>query len=486
MFYQHPANLILSSTQSTETSCKSQATSPVTCLTPPPETAPPEEEIGVQDASNQTDCLEEEEIKSPKPEKKEEIHEVPEQKENKPDISGLELLSNSIVEFEKMDVPIKYEEQPKETELLNGIAHMTIKDKENELKNIDDNLGGLNLLCALAEQRLEEVLEKQNEEDYKHYKQYKKPKDLDEPKIKKTKYNSEIDLDEEKSSILKKVTGEKVGDKIGAIEKTDSRTECREEEEDNYISAEEMRVKLKDLERKYKEKQLEFTKPECEDCTKRQKAERSPSPPLLDKMDSPVRHSSDLLKPPVLTAVEIKPEEKPDLKRKSDSGSSTPEKISSSKKRKVGRPKKLITPNLKVQTETIVAKKPRKNGIVGFLLAAKNRLQMQTKGVAPSKSPPRYVEEPTKKVKTQKKITKCSEFKKKRHKNKIRPKLKAEPKMKKVQEEEECSEWEVSMPVEEVIPVSIFQYQKLKYFIVAIDLLLATAYFLIYFKIPHI
>lgn len=161
VFYQHPANLILSSAQSTENSCKSQATSPVICLTPPPENMPlqadEENSLTVQDASNQTEThmLEEEEsirtdtssedVKSPKDvmdvKKIEElasistpVPEIVESNEeqtknktlerdedvkmaNKPDISGLELLSNSIVEYEscrKLSTDIKYEEPENE------------------------------------------------------------------------------------------------------------------------------------------------------------------------------------------------------------------------------------------------------------------------------------------------------------------------------------------------------------------------------------
>lgn len=627
VFYQHPANLILSSTQSTEMTCKSQATSPVTCLTPPPEFIPlPEEEensLSVQDASNQTEShiLEDEELSkletlstemlptktqieviricTPVPEiienntNQQEITQCTEDEaeikiENKPDISGLELLSNSIVEYESCrklstDIPIKYEEKERNevkneeehsNDVLDRIAHMTIKDKETEAsiysQNMDENLGGLNLLCALAEQRfVEEVLEKQNEVDYKHYKQYKKPKVIQQIKkdnkvinqpvfekdikIERSKFcalkesgdsvvrnnpvveaikDIELDLEKEKLSVLQRVTGERGVDKckkdlsydFGAMD--NDKTERNKKETDevikncgcedtrsrnykdkdlsneemlkindgsrewspNFISAVErnMREKLADLDRQYKEKQLELSKltlptQECGDCNKRAKMsveaiERTPSP-IADKIEMPstnYKSTPDILKPSTLCVVSSddskvdKPPLKTNLpcetllKRKSgsESTSSTPEKFSSSKKRKVGRPKKLLsTPGLRIATETIVAKKPKtKNGLVGFFLAAKNRLQMQTKnGLAVSESPPRYVEEkPKHKVKTQHKKksllpSSTPEFKrKKKHKSKIRPKLKAEPKVKKVvQEEEECSEWEITMPVEE-------------------------------------
>lgn len=643
VFYQHPANLILSSTQSTETTCKSQATSPVTCLTPPPEITPiPAEEensLTVQDASNQTEThmLEEEElvkmdipldmdvksplkqsidvkkvtdlIRIPTPvpepvetdvEKSEDVEDEDVKMESKPDISGLELLSNSIVEYESCrklstDIPIKYEENEKEVkskrengdDVLKAIAHMTIKDKEAEAtmyaKNMDDNLGGLNLLCALAEQRfVEEVLEKQNEEDYRHYKQYKKPKDVEvkkdnnfprehsidnDFKVKpanlcalkgqnsdedvinlveaETVQVSEIDLEREKLSVLKRVTGERGIDAdkckkdlnfdFGAMdydkkkkternkfetEKVIKTCSCEDVRNKNYqekdlsdeeilkinkgsrewsptfISAVErnMRQKLLDLHRQYKENQLDLSKlsplqtRECDDCSKRtsktiEDLERSLSPPILDKAEnSPTRSRSspDIIKPPTLCPLVATNEMKPQkantapnmitpmkiegaVKRKScsESPDSTPEKISSSKKRKVGRPKKLLSaPGLRVATETIVAKKPKtKNGLVGFLLAAKNRLQMQAKnGLSVSASPPKFIDEkPKHKVKIHHKkknvlSTNNSDVKKKKHKSsKIRPKLKAETKVKKAiqEEEEECSEWEITMPVAE-------------------------------------
>lgn len=385
----------------------------------------------------------------------------------KPDISGLELLSNSIVEYEncRSKSEVKYEDD--NGDVLNGIAHMTIKDKESEMfpKTIDDNLGGLNLLCALAEQRfVEEVLEKRAESD-----EYKKP-EVDDNKTahvdKADAYaddDAEMDLEREKLIVLKKVTDERELDfDFCAISKKTERlkADCTCDDDKprkkpdrdwspSFLSEVERNMaKLADIHRQYTEQM----RSECGDCTR--KRNRSPSPPLLDKMDNPVRYrtSPELLRPPTLCAV-TPTTPKPEKRRSCDS---TPEKISSSKKRKVGRPKKLLSaPGLRIATETIVAKKPKsKNGLVSFLLAAKNRLQ---NGVVDS--PPRFVEEKVK-VKSKPKVksiskSKREELKKKKHKiSKIRPKLKAEPKMKKeVQEEEECSEWEVSMPVEEEIEV---------------------------------
>lgn len=233
VIYQHPTNLILSQPPTTETPCRSQATSPVACLTPPPDNLSihEEETLGVQDASNQTDipiCSEDDntihtlpevvadlkskfaeeeptldvpvkELTTPAVVKPVEIQKpvemiepavaevpkvvtetVPETAGEpeypsdpaKPDLSGLELLSNSIVEFENCrkssEESVKLASRPSEQgdEVLTRIAHMTLKDANGEsesanVQKVDDNLGGLDLLCALAAQRImEEVDEK--------------------------------------------------------------------------------------------------------------------------------------------------------------------------------------------------------------------------------------------------------------------------------------------------------------------------------------
>lgn len=86
------------------------------------------------------------------PEESSDIVEVTEETDNEPapDISGLELLSNSIVEFESCR---KSTERPMTPE-------KPIQSNEPTIKSpIDDSLGGLGLLCALAEQRIMEEVE---------------------------------------------------------------------------------------------------------------------------------------------------------------------------------------------------------------------------------------------------------------------------------------------------------------------------------------
>lgn len=132
---------------------------------------------------------------------------------------------------------------------------------------------------------------------------------------------------------------------------------------------------------------------------------------------------------------------------------STPERMIPSQKRKVGRPKKLMSsPGFQSGTETIVAKKPKAGSFVGYLLAAKQKLRIQQSqnGLVYSDSPPRYVEESTKKSKSHHKtknnnnnIIVSGEKRFSENSCKIRPKLKAEATVKTYTEEDEVNnEWE--------------------------------------------
>lgn len=271
--------------------CRSQATSPVTCLTPPPEIIPViEDDVPeVQDASNQTDtpiCSEDDntthtisdvigeakpkETHDTKMEKMEKLGplaiQVPERPETaipqiieisstpsppppqsptietsvpeqpsselalepvrtveetvqldkgKPDLSGLELLSNSIVEFENHRKTV---ERPSSTpEHANQDNKLTIKN------TIDDSLGGLGLLCALAEQRiLEEVEVKQTKiqakqtESREHFKKLKqKTKDWSREERKKERRKAKKLLAESRH---KKMKAEKKCDRLASPE----------------------------------------------------------------------------------------------------------------------------------------------------------------------------------------------------------------------------------------------------------------------------
>ncbi|RZC35942.1 winged eye, partial [Asbolus verrucosus] len=545
VIYQHPTNLILSQPTTSETICRSQATSPVTCLTPPPESTQIQEEepLAVQDASNQTDTpicseddnttltvtdvvadvrikhLEETEPKTEESDGSASITLVPEsiqsklkepdqvqeistqvdaKEENlaiskqteekaKPDISGLELLSNSIVEFEIGRNNVKNE---RKDDVLTGIAHMSIRDcdKESMMTPVDDNLGGLDLLCALAEQRIMEENDEKHKIEKEKSKERKKEKrkwrkHSAEPKRKKNKHGESdehyIKQSEQTPIVAEKNEGDnyrsyKTPESEEEVKKfiaSKSQSSCCEGEWPRMNEMElDMRMKLADLQRQYREKQKELSKLKpkrhSQDCSKKRSRKKSTHsdrsltpPPLLDKMDSlhtPTKNQ-ELLKPPTLCAVEnikapkleaIKQSDriindyKNDLLRQQalEELESSPEKNSSSKKRKVGRPKKLLSPSgCHVATETIVAKKP-KNSFVGYFLAAKEKFQLQNKVY--SNSPPRYLDETT--------VT----HKSKRNKNnnniiiqdlkscKIRPKLKAEPTIKSYKEEDDHHEWE--------------------------------------------
>lgn len=626
LIYQHPTNLILSQTPVPETSSRSQSTSPATCLTPPPEDNPHNEEdiLAVQDASNQTEspiCSEDditvhaiiEEIglkcderfnnkpvdefsdkfsknigdsAEAMPKRVDECNSGKDNRENrlsniqllnsesfesenqkiaeesvkpdstqeklqgeitlKPDLSGLELLS-SIVEFENCrksfdEIVVKQEVESEQNEdVLKAIADMSLKDHDTKHlpKKIEDTFGGLDLLCALAEQRiLEEVTERHTHEVIKSDKEQQKRSGKIKEKRKSKRYCNEFS---HKRNILEYTNCNiKHSDKKNAYEKyfdfelnikskdqgvihtsremnknqcscgTDEsyrtyKTRESEEEVKKFIASKsqpicckgnwpcmnqnelDMRKKLADLQKKYREKQKELNKlkikkpadnkdwPKASRSRKKSlhsEVDRETPPPTLDKMDMPIKlnkSNQELLKPPTLCAYgsdDMKLDSKGLLNNKReyiedspanccyspsiDLSDCTPEKtLSSSKKRKVGRPKKLLTSSgLRTGTETIVAKKPKKGNIVGYLLAAKEKLVQSKNGQLYLNSPPRFVEEV-------KEFPEYSPLKsgneggtsKKKHnkknvKTKIRPKLKAEPIVKKLTEEEGIAhEW---------------------------------------------
>ncbi|CAH1986034.1 unnamed protein product [Acanthoscelides obtectus] len=513
VIYQHPTNLILSQTPTAETSCRSQATSPVTYLTPPPDNHVHEEEhTTVQDASNQTDspiCSEDDATvhtladvddakckSAEEPDEEKLPEEVPveepcdttepttttfEEKTNenvelvvessvvdqpvtteepkpmiteededveaapKPDLSGLELLSNSIVQFESCrnsidedpDASTSASSQEDSSSVLNTSEETVVQSKPQQQ---EDNFGGLDLLCALAEQRIMEEIEKpkdkERSKERKREKRKSKKHSSDEPKRKKLKSSKHHNREDKEERKRRKERHS--SDKSSESEKEKKTCMCQEnyhkyqtpeseEEVKKFLASKsqrmcckgewpcmnamelDMRIKLAELQREYREKTKELSKLKpkrhSSDCKKRsrkksthsthsersERSERSLTPPpLLDKMDIPVRANKDiseLLKPPTLCAIP-KIEDVPRINQ-SDTDTS-PEKHSSSKKRKVGRPKKMMSSSGEpVATETIVAKKP-KTSFVGYLLAAKEKLKLQNKAY-PDATPPRYV-----------------------------------------------------------------------------------------------
>lgn len=278
-----------------------------------------------------------------------------------------------------------------------------------------------------------------------------------------------------------------------------------------------MMKKLADIKRKYKEAQREFIKLTPKKLTD-EPAKRGPgrprkkstpsepsisatciesrdkpiytTKPSLPKIDSSLNECSKLQISPLNY---IKSEDEHSINEHarsvspiadSNSSQSSVATLGSSKKRKVGRPKKLLsTPGSHIATETIVAKKPKsKNSLVGYLLAAKGKLNMpQNKGgiIYSKTNPPRPHEDDNSK-KIYNKVSKNLKLKSS-HKSgdnngysspasslsefypvgydvkqkyaslisgettntvsKMRPKLKAEPKLKDYSEEDDVNDW---------------------------------------------
>lgn len=525
VIYQHPPNLILSQPAPIETSCKSQATSPVPCLTPPPEISRQAEEPPLAvDASNQTDspiCSEDdttlqtipevnpESANTPKYQEEiiqkemvqtDKIHQlelVPEQNQlhtefepldepvnlvmtaqkeerveepkvvekesSEPDLSGLELLSNSIVEFESCRSLVKSEirssiDEP--MECVQNAEEKSCEDAENLITSTikhpnEDNLGGLDLLCALAEQR---ILEESTDELKLKAKLAKKEKrkarrHSDEPRHKKRKsdkYSDEEHRHKVDLGLTKSKWKRSASEGNSCDNEVDIKCKCsenfksepqKEELMDKYMDNKnntrccmsewpcmnamelDMRMRLADLQRQFKEKQKELKKlgKHRHHSKKRYRKKSSHSeqsdstPPLLDPVETPNRteiKSTILLKPPTLCVVDnVEPtktkleqseendkftwnigEHTKTLKRKSSTearrDSHERDKKSSSKKRKVGRPRRISEHY--IPTETIVAKKPKTGNFIGYLMAAKEKLQMRSSF---SDSPPRFVDD---------------------------------------------------------------------------------------------
>ncbi|KAG4072064.1 hypothetical protein HA402_015563 [Bradysia odoriphaga] len=131
------------------------------------------------------------------------IHNFP-QKLHAPDLSGLELLSNSIEAFEKKTF-IKQEPIEKADMVYNIDTSLTqtepidcsMQPKEYIPSNVTEPLGGLNLLCALAEQRFQEEVGQRSRKrststDGSESKRHKKHhKDKQSSKKKKSKHDKE-------------------------------------------------------------------------------------------------------------------------------------------------------------------------------------------------------------------------------------------------------------------------------------------------------
>ncbi|CAG9860481.1 unnamed protein product [Phyllotreta striolata] len=471
VIYQHPTNIIVSqSTPSepagTQTVCKSQATSPVACLTPPPEIQVKEVKLStVQDASNQTELISNEEnsmvvsdipekpvspinvpeacaIEKPVVEEKVEQPQDSQETQTVEDLSkpklaltaGLELLSNSIDQFESSQNRLE-----------------NVPDKE-EPKN--GTLEGLNLLCALAEQRILE--EKENppvETDAlgKHKKEKRKSKkhSYDEPKRKKLKSDKHYEKKKRKKMKLHKSKKEcpcqgnydsiKIPEKDQGVIVSDNKSfmvvnkdsvkECLTENKHEQEEKEERVSHSTPI------KKIELKKSEPKKFNYLKKHFRSKSADFDRSIIASLNNNFlPLIKPAILT-------ETPKVDFNYNTNKNDPdvavEKLPSTQKRKVGRPKKLMPfSSEQVVTETIVAKKPKSN-FIGYFFAAKEKFRLQSKD-NPRENINRYSEESTsiKRKKTTDKDTFLSNLKS----SKIKPKLKAEPTFKSLDDRDSAEE----------------------------------------------
>lgn len=347
------------------------------------------------------------------------------------DVSGLELLSNSIEQFErttpgtsmpslepqpltidtrtsnKLNIMIKT--SPKSPPRTEAEPHRQFEFPAAENERNKPSLGGLGLLCALAEQRFMEEVE-----------ETPALASSSRPFI-KSELLSPTDRDQ--SSDKKERHRHRDGD--SSNERRRKRSRDREER---------LRHKLEKM-RRHKERENSASGGELEASLRRVTA--CPCGGAAACVHAPVPSAHDLVH-----AIEKDMRERlQDLQRQFDekkaqinalspalpalSTSSTPSTPAlspdsdrgSSKKRKVGRPRKVSSPD---STETIVAKKPKsKNSLVGYLLA-KGKLKG---GILCSRGEP-----------SREDVNKTS---------KVRPKLKAEPILKNRTEEEE-REWSLN------------------------------------------
>lgn len=471
VIYQHPTNHLILSQPNEALYRTSQATSPGT-LTPPPETTPVlmEETLvaaSVQDASNQTDTLlcseddntvqlcdknddlndsasitavPEEDVAvpdMPSLEISEEKDETPvmtkeepiKVEETRPDLSGLELLSNSIVEYEN----------GRQTKPSDDNEEKSTEDNKEEVTQ-SDALGGLDLLCALAEQRIMEETVESHQIEKKERKREKRKHKHENSSRKKKRY------DDEKHEITcscahRSYKTPESAEEVKRFLASKSQNACCKGDWPCMNEMElDMRMKLADLQRQYREKRKELSKlkpkKHSSECSKKRKKSETQAPPptLLPVVDvsvvEPVKPKLEAIK----QSDRIINDYKNDLLRQQalEEIESSPEKNSSSKKRKVGRPTKrlLSSSRFHVRTETIVAKKP-KNSFVGYLLAAKEKLQTQNF----YNSPPRFLDEAAA-VHTHTKKNKNNNIIIEEVKSKIRPKLKAEPTIKLYEDED--------------------------------------------------
>ncbi|CAH1110628.1 unnamed protein product [Psylliodes chrysocephalus] len=473
VIYQHPTNFIVSQSPAseigTQTTCKSQATSPVACLTPPPELQTKEVKISsVQDASNQTDAvmgndeptalvldvLEKpatpntmlelpektlilEKIEEPQVVQEPELQEVSKVPQKLALTAGLELLSNSIDQFES------------------SVNHTENLPEKEEPKSA--TLEGLDLLCALAEQRILEenenpVVEAESFRKRKKEKRKSKKHSYDEPKRKKLKSDKHHDKKKHKKNYKLERECPCQGS-YEIFKAPDQEENTKNPNDKSQIVFNDGNVKEEWLLSDKSESDVKVINPEDEHRTPENKSEitivqpkkinfvkkhfRSKSADFDHRIISSLNNNFlPLLKPPVLTETP-----KFETKHKIDENDfdTSPEKQPSTQKRKVGRPKKLMPfSKEQVTTETIVSKKPKSN-LIGYFLAAKEKFRLQNKESL-CENTDRYLEEetPIKRKTSKKKHSFIGDLKT----SKIKPKLKAEPTFKSFEDRESVEEFD--------------------------------------------
>lgn len=327
-----------------------------------------------------------------------EANQVEEQREPV-DLSGLQLLSNSIDVFQKKIIKQEPQEQLQITSPTIASTTMTppirepIEEKHHlELpvqtipKGIPEDLGGLNLLCALAEQRLEEDFQNQeispsNDDSEvqvkkrKHkVKSSKKSKHKEEKKAKKRKHSTseerDDDLKGEMAASLKRVKTKFDNLPVASVDDVCRliKNDMRQELASISLQLEEKRRELNQIKSTpdANEKDCSSSSSSCEQSKPAKSSYLDSSTPLkfsiipaLSPNFSSSSNSESLVEIPKLSS-------DTDSNSKDDGEGSTNERS----KRKFSIPNKNIGD--KQGTETIVAKKSK--SLVGFILASKHKL----------------------------------------------------------------------------------------------------------------
>ncbi|XP_044585672.1 uncharacterized protein LOC123265818 [Cotesia glomerata] len=296
------------------------------------------------------------------------------------DLSGLELLSNSIAQLEHLKPDGADGTSGSEVEASPGKRSAKKGSQENN-NNVDSPLG---LLCALAEQRfMEEVGDQKRDNGEDEKKGEKRRHSVDDiyRNAKKTRKDLFYSFNDKDTSKVKNYDYEA---------DDDADDDCTDSEGENKINDDkvcELNIKMfKDKTQPFKIDFQGDLKAHDEISTFRLKESPRSHIKLLDNIPSVSPVS-------VLPGKTSEEEDKMAVVVDYDTSSSSPTvRSSSSAKRKVGRPKKLMcTSTSRHLTETIVAKKSRSKSLVSCLISAKNRqnnkLKSQSKPKAIKQTP---------------------------------------------------------------------------------------------------